>query len=355
MKANNPYKLTERISLDLRDSKGRFSTLSKAKYFTFLLDGDVYLFDEFQRVSDPISLKESILDTYFLYILSDISGSLDMDEPIEEPIDESIEEPIEELLLEDFEDLYEIDYFESVLENHLEVIPKERWNFKKMEIMTDVFANKVFNKDFVIIPAILPKNDVYESYVELRMTYNTIFKSYYPSINNRIVLNDLVEVEGEDDLINFIPLLDNLIYIHSVKSQKLLKNIQLDSLYAVVKYTIYDDQGNSDEKYISFKKQRNGGLLNSVDEYATDQALGITIDKQNHKSLLRYLQGFEWDQSDNPQFTGKKQYFTVDELILKFNFDGVVLPDIKSGDFESINSMRNKFLMDAFKKLRKLK
>lgn len=350
MKLSNPYRITDRITLDLRDSKGRYSSPSKAKFFILYVDNVPYFADEFDRVGLSIREKEDIVNEYLIEILSELSPFSEEYEPTFDYDKEDFEEP------EVYPGLYDIDYFDDILEKHIKLAPKEKWIFKESEILTDIYGKNKYNKDFVLIPVSLPKNDVYSSIAEYRTYIDTLNRIVRPTIKNIIKIKDAVEIDSYDELFKFIPLLDNLIYIHGLKAQKQMGSVVLESIYPVVKYAIFDDDGLVEEKYISFKKSENGGLINSIGQFASEQAAGIVIDKENEKTLLRYLQGFDTNDQNRLYRKHKQQlYISIEELIITYSFGNYENDTIRHGDVEEINDRRNEITLDVYKQLRKSK
>lgn len=60
----NPYTYPNGVTIELRDSKGRYSTISKAKYLYLYVDGKFQLFDEFPKVNMSASDKFLIVGEY---------------------------------------------------------------------------------------------------------------------------------------------------------------------------------------------------------------------------------------------------------------------------------------------------
>ena len=107
VKRTNPYTLGPNITVDLRDSRGRYASPSKAKYFTFYIDGEIALADEFEKVSTPVSEKWELINLYLQELLDIAPPQVVEPEVVEE--EEIIEEP-EELTKEDRDELTELLY-----------------------------------------------------------------------------------------------------------------------------------------------------------------------------------------------------------------------------------------------------
>lgn len=64
MKLKNPIPIGMDLSLILRDSRGRFASPSRAKFFELYYKDELVLADEFPRVNLSVKLKEEIVDAY---------------------------------------------------------------------------------------------------------------------------------------------------------------------------------------------------------------------------------------------------------------------------------------------------
>lgn len=258
---------------------------------------------------------------------------------------------------EEIKDVKESIYFQDVLDRHIQAIKKEKWLTKKATLFEE---HKKKFKDYVIDIPVKTVDEVYENYLYSKINYFKDSQEFYHDLVQEIILNDIVEVEGEEELFDLLPLIDNLIYYHVLKAKKFVsKFTNLKKFFlnfnVRVKYSLYDEDGNKEERYIAHRTD----TLDFIDQENLNnevfrQASGLLYDKKNQKTLLRYLQGFEWDrETDKPYFDEPKKYFSLDELHIRIS--AYELTRIKGLKEKDIAKNKKELSFQQLDKIRKLK
>lgn len=95
--ARNPYYKDDSIRVDLRDSRGRIATLSRAALFYIYVDGRLVEKFAFSKVSARVSEKEAEIREVLLLFRELLSEGIDEPEDIREELEEEYEEEWEPL------------------------------------------------------------------------------------------------------------------------------------------------------------------------------------------------------------------------------------------------------------------
>lgn len=117
MRLKNPYLVGPNTRIDLRDTKGRYSNVKKAKYFYVYMNDKLILMDEFPLVSMSQSAKWAYIEEYLKAIYEEQVEELPLKEPEEEL--EEILDDIEEIGGEDPK------LAEALFKDFLKIIEKE--------------------------------------------------------------------------------------------------------------------------------------------------------------------------------------------------------------------------------------
>lgn len=121
MLRKNPYYIQDNIRLDLRDSKGRYTSASRAKKYYLYVDEKLVTVGEFPRVGISIDRKEEIITDAVNRIYAEgWDRAEDFEIPVEEKFEESVREKTEEKFVD--EDLAEVLY-EDLLDLLYEEFP----------------------------------------------------------------------------------------------------------------------------------------------------------------------------------------------------------------------------------------